>query len=234
MRTRPKLLNFSAISFILLSLWHFSTLELLPPSHQWLALSLGAGCILLAYLSLNASRLLILLAPAFIFGALWSSWALMNQRLESTTLTAMTILTYSGTLLTLTAVFSFDQVRHFFFYPVLRWWLTPARKKIRLHLSLRLFNGSQEVTARTFDVSEGGAFVPLNSTEFKDSLLRHLEANTRCLIRLSLGQFKHLDCTAKIVRRTEERGEYPSGFGLQFLNLTNKQKSCLTQYLRGI
>jgi c-di-GMP-binding flagellar brake protein YcgR len=77
--------------------------------------------------------------------------------------------------------------------------------------------------AETFDLSESGVFIAIEGDPLRvDDLLS---------VRLNFGTFAQVRCEARVVRRSSARGEYPSGYGLQFLNLDARQKQELRRHI---
>jgi len=128
------------------------------------------------------------------------------------------------------------------FHPARRWWLTPTRKRASLSARLRPVIGG-EMLAEIFDISEGGAFIPLGASNRwlplgfylgrkpKQKSESPLEIGTYCWIRITLNDLSALTCTAEIVRKTNGRGSYPAGIGLRFVGLSAQDKKELAKFL---
>jgi hypothetical protein len=122
--------------------------------------------------------------------------------------------------------------------PERRWWLTPKRYSIRIPIRLKLHlpSGSNEYLAMTFDLSEGGAFIPLDMMEpTKDTTERTLpptiKIGTQCYVSLPLRGLNRVSCRAEVVRHSNAHGRYPGGIGIKFLGMGWRAKAALEKYL---
>lgn len=115
------------------------------------------------------------------------------------------------------------QVRELFMHPEKRWWLVKHRRRQNVPIFV---GGSRQVKLRgeTFDISESGAFVPLEAVG--------LGVDEQVSVCLTLGTLQQIRCDARVVRRTPKaKGTYPAGVGLHFINLDWWQRRELKRYL---
>lgn len=137
--------------------------------------------------------------------------------------------------------------------PSARWWRTPERVRIDVPVRFKLVSRKRmpkksleafdEFNVRTFDLSEGGAFIPLNqpglaadqetarALQVFGTILKNLEVGTQCYICLPLKDVSFIQCRAEIVRNTPGRGEYPAGVGLRFLGMSRSERRKLSHFL---
>jgi hypothetical protein len=144
-------------------------------------------------------------------------------------------------LLALATIFTKD-VREILTHPEKRWWLTPLRKRVELPIRVCFFSkrggdsvSSCEFYARTFDVSQGGAFVNLDDDDMAlmtEETLQNLNVGTQCYISITLKDLCYLQCRAEIVRRSDGGGRYPGGVGLRFLGLNWNDERTLREHLK--
>lgn len=114
------------------------------------------------------------------------------------------------------------EVRELIRHPSRRWW----RTKTRLRTSVPIFvGGSRQVKVRseTYDLSETGAFLPIEANGF--------ELDERVSICLTLGALQQIRCDARIVRRSVAKGKYPDGVGIEFTNMDWWQRRELKRYI---
>jgi len=110
-------------------------------------------------------------------------------------------------------------------HPEKRWWLRPMRKKTQVSAYVSPFNGLA-FKAKTFDLSETGAFIPMSS----DSLPAHVDDRVNLCLTLGLAQIR---CSARIVRSTSAKGNYPAGIALNFDKLPWTEKRELRRYIES-
>jgi hypothetical protein len=94
-----------------------------------------------------------------------------------------------------------------------QWWRTATRRKISLPISLGT-EAQWAFEAKTFDVSETGVFVAMES----DHLLDDFGLGPQKEIRLKIENAKGepVFCKGQIVRRSPANGNYPAGVGIRF------------------
>jgi len=133
--------------------------------------------------------------------------------------------------------------------PELRWWLTPPRVRaaipIRIHIHTRNLArrggfGSTEFYTKTYDISEGGAFIPFEPEPGAGALIPSpaernargrevlglprdaIPVGTQCFVSLPLRGFERMQCRAEVVRIADSdvAGSYPGGIGIRFVGLS--------------
>jgi hypothetical protein len=139
--------------------------------------------------------------------------------------------------------------------PSSRWWMTPFRRRIALPVRFKLLSRGRtqrksqdaydEFYIRTFDLSESGAFIPLEqpghaageaesrNLQIFSAILRNLAVGTQCYICLPLKDVSFIQCRAEVVRNTPGRGEYPAGVGIRFLGMSRAEKRRLSAFIYG-
>jgi len=220
MKTRPKELTALALLYLANAIFLTASPFLVSARKNLAPLWLEALIIVLAWtlvpLTLRASR------------ALWPISLLLLGCFFVQRLPLQSVLLIFPVSLILIALLS-PSGRIALFHPARRWWLTPVRKRASLSARLRPVIGS-EMKAEIFDISEGGAFVPLGRIP-KQKTGNPLEIGTYCWIRITLNDLSALTCTAEIVRKTNGRGSYPAGIGLRFVGLSAQDKKELAKFL---
>lgn len=114
-----------------------------------------------------------------------------------------------------------SEVRELLMHPDRRWWRASPRRRMTVPIFL---GGSRKTALRaeTFDISESGAFVPVDAA---------LKLEERVSICLTLGTFQQIRCDGRVVRKAEANGCYPAGFGIEFSNLDWWQRRELRRYI---
>lgn len=146
--------------------------------------------------------------------------------------------------------------------PQRRWWMTPARKEAAVQVRVQIHNKQfrdgihDEFFTHTFDISEGGAFIPFGQERFtvrdlkavkagaKQKILdlpvakklnsTQLKPGTQCFVSINVKETDVIQCRAEIVRVAESHGRYPAGMGIRFLGLTWEERRTLAGYLKAI
>lgn len=116
-------------------------------------------------------------------------------------------------------------VRQLLKHPRMRWWLNSRRYRMAVPVVIGCSRRSP-VRAETFDLSETGVFIPFKET--------HLRPGDQLSLRLTFGTFSQMRCEGKVVRRTESRGNYPAGVGVEFTDVGWRLKRQLRRHFRGI
>jgi hypothetical protein len=188
-----------------------------------------------AALLLRASLWALPVGAALIATTLWNNWLVWAVGIN---FSPAEIVLASVGLACLHLLLLTPQARRALLNPKLRWWQTPVRKRVLVRTVLRPVLGG-ELLSKTFDLSEGGAFVELEraiwSTHDRDTPPEKLlRPGTLCVVKLTLDQFHTLNCSAEVVRIVSSVGHYPQGVGLRFKDLTREQRSLLTHYLDAV
>jgi hypothetical protein len=106
-------------------------------------------------------------------------------------------------------------------HPERRWWLSANRVRMSLPVAIE---GTRlaAIKGETFNVSETGIFVPhVNVVGVGDWIT----------VRLTFGTFKQFRCQGRVVRRSDAKGEYPDGVGIEFVSVPWRQKRELRRHL---
>lgn len=193
-----------------------------------------ALALLNAFLIYQAARSLMVTSGFFVLVV-----TLNNYQVAETEVNYSSVVAWFATLaaLAIHGVLLRQNPRAVLLQPSLRWWKTPVRKKSSVQATVFPVSGGQLLT-RTFDISEGGAFVMLGEDGSWDQAyqapLKNIVAGKHCTVRIKLDQLTVISCNARVVRRARECGAYPEGFALQFTNLNSDQKRTLKDYVQGV
>ncbi len=115
-------------------------------------------------------------------------------------------------------------IKNLLLNPDQRWWRIAARKSVQIPVVLSC-GKHHRVRGETFDISESGMFVPLHDHQ------TGLKLQQRVAICLNLGAFAQVRCDGRIARIAEASGRYPSGVGIEFLELSSLQRAEIRRYL---
>lgn len=128
-------------------------------------------------------------------------------------------------------------------HPEQRWWLRAERRRASVPIFI---GGSRKVVfrAETFDLSESGAFIPLETVQshasgpmstkpvaIEEVPATHLAPEERVSICMTLGIHSQIRCQGRVIRKTDARGLYPAGIGIQFVDLPPNDRKELRKYL---
>lgn len=110
-----------------------------------------------------------------------------------------------------------------------RWWLIPKRQKRTLPIWIIVGN-DKCLLARTHDLSKSGAFVS-SITGIQSFIEKKLNIGEE--VKIVIGDRDNIEfqCRAEIVRKTEAKGDYPTGIGLHFNRVSIKEKFALNKLL---
>lgn len=211
---------------------------------NWVIMWLAALSALFAF---QASPWMMTTLPTLTAAMLYNNWYVGQMATDYPSW--VTVLASGGFVLAVGAMLGRDAVS-VVLNPQTRWWLTPQRKRLVIPVRLKLLNlrapaqgayGNDEFYVRTYDVSEGGAFISLDQSggvaesrdrlEIFGSIFKDLAVGTQCYVSLPLTDVSYIQCRAEIVRSTLGRGNYPAGFGLRFLGLSWSERRRLAQFL---
>lgn len=112
--------------------------------------------------------------------------------------------------------------------PRLKWWNVALRAKIEIPISLTPPLRGQPLLKKSFDISESGFFVQGLAQEE----LERLSVGEKFNVCLHFSRILKIRCIAKIVRKCNEHGSYPSGVGLQFEKIDSQIKSAIKRLSR--
>ncbi len=211
--------------------WHAIASKLAPMN--WIVIGLSLLSSILAW---RASPALLVLLPILSGSVVYNNWIVAAASLNYNWRVAM------GSAIAAVAVLCLPvlrkSVRGLLLAPQRRWWLTPKRHSICIpvRLKLHLPQGSTEYLAMTFDLSEGGAFIPLemmaptheNGSQELPPVIR---IGTQCYVSLPLRGLNRVSCRAEVVRHASSNGRYPGGIGIRFLGLGWRARSALEGYI---
>jgi len=244
MLNRPKTLSLLAIVFIgiMISLpiqimflhghqldeWGlvFAKLSIL----NWMVMGLAG---LSAWHLIKASPWLKVSVPLFVMAVLWNNWVVGQMATDfslwSTAGASLGLVMLNGLLL-------HPEVRDLLLNPSRRWWLTPRRRKVQIPILINPLIGNSFKTA-TFDLSEGGAFIPSESaptdevpwTQMPDGI----GPGDQLTVAIKIGTLRKIRCDAEVVRRKDAQGVYPSGLGIRFIDMNRGDRKELVRYLEG-
>jgi hypothetical protein len=106
-------------------------------------------------------------------------------------------------------------------HPEKRWWMRAERKRMTIPVTIE-GTRLQPTRAETFDVSESGAFV---------AAAKEVGVGDWITVRMKFGTFTQIRCQARVVRREDSKGTYPGGVGLQFMNMSWRDRRDLKRCL---
>lgn len=244
MRSRPReltclgiILAGIAISFPLQIIWIFGDSPLDPGAIlckltplNWVVMSLST---LLSYLVLTASPWIWLVSPAFVIATLWNHWLIAE--VNGGAWAWIACLASLAVLATQALLFR-PEVMRVLTHPELRWWRTPGRERVSVEVNICPVSGG-ELQARSFDLSENGAFISVDGAAWltnHEGSFKKITLGSYCNLRFKLNQTSSFSCTAQIVRRAEARGDYPAGLGMRFVGVGAVERKVLHGFLRQV
>ena len=191
---------------------------------------IGAS-LLTAMLAFQASRLVLPALGLFLFAVTWNNWIVAEFEVNYSGMTAWAGVFLAGCI---PLMLLREQARKVLLNPQLRWWRTPARKRAHVQAVVYPVLGG-EIASKTFDISEGGAFIslPLGSprSTHTDPQSKTVSVGNHCAVKLRLDQLNVLNCSARVVRKVKSAGDYPDGFAVQFVNLTPEQRRQIRTFI---
>jgi hypothetical protein len=113
------------------------------------------------------------------------------------------------------------EIQWLMLHPEKRWWMRSERKRLTVPITIE-GTRLQPARAETFDVSESGAFV---------TAARDVRVGDWITVRMRFGTFTQIRCQARVVRRAEAAGIYPGGIGVQFMNMSWRDRRDLRRCL---
>lgn len=116
-----------------------------------------------------------------------------------------------------------EEIRQLMNHPHRRWWIRSERHRLAIPV---IVGGPRQtpMKVQSFDLSESGIFIPLDEPQ--------LNVNDSITLRLSFGTFARVRCEGRVVRRSEARGIYPAGVGVEFTGLDWRVKRELRRHLK--
>lgn len=243
MRTRPKLLIFLSIALVLTAASLPIQVALLFEHTFWelggifgkltiMNWAVMITCMVNAYFVYQGSRWMLVSAISAILVVNLNNIAVASVGINYSAMEA-TLATLG--FLALHAVLVHPDVRMLLQIPTMRWWRIPPRKPVAVEMKVRRLNG-EVFQAQSHDLSRGGTFIPFFSVaaHSRSPLRTPLVPNDLEFVMLDFKvNDKPYSCQAKVVRKTDARGTYPAGMGLQFVNLTRKERREIDRYIRN-
>lgn len=238
MKTRPMLLRLLfayltavAISMPVQIMWLYG-----HPPYEWIeiaakltplnwlicAMAPITGCLIY-----QASPLALAAVPALAYVIIANNWFAAELATDYSPLWAGV-----GTglfLLSLTPLLKPATLR-LFLHPEKRWWRTPHRRRASLPVVFQ--NEGLEFIVNTFDISEGGAFIPAWPVRPREprTYLTSLVPGKVITVFLDLKNAARIGCRAQIVRQSDATGDYPSGIAIRFLDMSWRERRLIAQY----
>jgi hypothetical protein len=191
---------------------------------NWLVMATATMHLIAMY---RASTFVYATLPFFLLAVAWNNWLVGSLETQYSAATA-TVGTFAAILMH--GVLFMKNAKVVLQDQRKRWWLTPVRKKVTIRAVLMPVLGG-ELHSRTFDLSENGAFIPLDEASWaplKSAPVTHLEEGNVCSVRLMLDSLTTIHCGAEIVRQTHATGHYPTGIGIRFISLNPNQKRVIS------
>jgi hypothetical protein len=107
--------------------------------------------------------------------------------------------------------------------PKKQWWRIPKRFALKEKVLIEVGNQQIDI-GETFDISTSGAFIPIT----EDNKSKIVPGKVYSFM---IGKKHPIKCKAKVIRKTDARGHYPAGIGIQFQDLELGQKYKLQHML---
>lgn len=182
------------------------------------------GCVICARLVVEASPFMTMAAPVLIGLVALNNYFVGAARLDyPPELTFFATVCFAGLNLPLLQ----PRVRSLFMHPERRWWRNAERHRVSMPI---LVEGSEALEAQTFDVSETGVFVPLQGKNRNQ--IHALTILDSVALTLRTGG-QSIRCQGRIVRRGMAKGDYPSGVGIEFQDLSTADRRELRSFLES-
>jgi hypothetical protein len=115
------------------------------------------------------------------------------------------------------------EIRVPYFFPKIRWWESDPRYKLSVQTKL-IREDESELEGEIMDLSLGGCFVKTHSYFIPDEVLR---------LDFTLFE-KVVQCSGKVVWRTESTVTHPKGIGIKFETLSKENAQCIKQATRKL
>lgn len=185
----------------------------------WLNMSIMTLMVIMALLALRASSWVLYISPLSFALVAWNNYLVGHYSVY---------LGFSSSMLAVVGYFFvqlplfFGRSMYLFFHPDQRWWITPRRFRVSLPIVINHLDN--KIYCETFDLSRTGTFLA-------DQKL--LKMGQKVSIILRIPYIRDVNCLAKVVRSSNERGCYPGGVGLTFKNLGIRDKLALAFFIKG-
>lgn len=180
-------------------------------------------CIATALAIYNLHKSFRFLLPLTLSTIVFNNWWVGNTGFDfSLNETTLASLIFAGLGCILLEKNSFKLLRN----PKLKWWNVPARKKTAMPVSLSKLRGGF-LEKKAFDISESGMFIPMQEgDDFKN-----YQVGERIELNLHFNLILKVRCEARIVRMSPRHGNYPTGLGLQFIDMNRVDKSIIKKLI---
>ena len=229
MRHRPRGLTFVAVAFVAVALamplqvtfiygHDFSEWTAIFAKLTWLNWCVCAGLFGGAALLWRASPYVLWSLPAlFVLVAVNNSVVIYYSTDYAAWLVVVATLGFAALNLPLLD----PDVMSILHRPERRWWLSADRVRMSLPVAIE---GTRlaPIKGETFNVSATGICVPhVNAVGVGDWIT----------VRMTFGAFTQFRCQGRVVRRSDAKGEYPDGIGIEFVAVPWRQKRELRRHL---
>ncbi len=185
-----------------------------------------ASCMYGSYLSFHADPKLRWFLPITTLLVAWNNLIVGYVGLDySSTMTFLGTVAFSS----INGIFFVPSVNAALGAPQKRWWQIPQRFKVKVPVFVNPTRGGEGFYTDTFDLSTGGTFIPLKPTQTET-----FDTGEMVSLSFTLGTFRSLRCSAMVVRNHDAKGNYPSGMGIRFVDLSRRQRETLQQYFKSI
>lgn len=111
--------------------------------------------------------------------------------------------------------------------PELRWWRTAYRQKLTIPVVIRAKNYHQ-LDFDSFDISDSGIFLKVPTDILRN--LKGLKLNEVIHLNMKFDTLNQIRCHARITRISEGGGIYPSGIGVEFTDLSAKDRKRIHRF----
>jgi hypothetical protein len=264
MKSRPKrflslalFLTGVGISFPVQTWMLFGRPDLLTPVN-WMVMGL---CLVSAMLALRASSWLFASLPLLTWLVIYNNW-LVGRFSQTFAVGYPMALTIGASVAFVAALAGLVDrpVLQALLHPEHRWWQTARRARRSVAVRLRTPT-SGDFYVETFDLSEGGAFIPVKQagpgelapaptpqlrprsattrklerpqTPSLGKFVEELPVGAQCYVCLPLENMNFIQCRAEVVRTTAGQGEYPAGVGIRFLGLNHRDRRQIQSFLES-
>ncbi len=231
MRTRPKALLVFSICMMAVALSlpfqaaYIESFENIFRTLTQLNILIMILCAMSAVAAYNAHKSLRLLLPLAAATVVFNNWWVAYVGFHfNTTETLFASLGFLG----ICSVLLEKQASMVLANPQLKWWNVALRAKIEIPVSLTPPLRGQALFKKSFDISASGFFVQGLAQEE----LERLTVGEKFNVCLHFSRILKIRCTAKIVRKCNEHGSYPSGVGLQFEKIDSQIRSAIKRLSR--
>lgn len=185
-----------------------------------------ASCAYASFLTHNADPKLRWFLPLMTLLVAWNNLIVGYVGLDySSTMTFLGTVAFSS----INGIFLMPTVQAALGEPKNRWWQIPARFKVKVPVFVNPLRGGEGFYTDTFDLSTSGTFIPL-----KPSQAKAFDTGEMLSLSFTLGTFRSLRCNAMIVRNNDAKGNYPTGMGIKFMDLSRRQRDSLQQYFKSV